>query len=91
MKTLVLRTVYSIGNWVHKQKTAIVNVLVLFSIFIIQVICISEAITAYHKANQFVQKVTPILEEMDTTYTLRNYEVMRLKLHNETKEWLYDE
>ena len=89
MKTLVLRTVYSIGNWIYKQKTAILNVL-LWSFFIIQMICIASAITAYHRANQFVQKVTPILEEMDTTYTLRKYEVMRVKLHNETKEWLYE-
>ncbi len=34
-----------------------------------------------------VQRVKPILEEMDTTYSLRNYEVMRVKLHNELKQW----
>lgn len=89
MKTLVLRTVYSICNWIYKQKTAILNVL-LWSFFIIQMICIASAVIAYHRANQFVNRVTPILEEMDTTYTLRNYEVMRVKLHNETKEWLYE-
>lgn len=36
---------------------------------------------------EMVQRVRPILEEMDTTYSLRNYEVMRVKLHNELKQW----
>lgn len=36
---------------------------------------------------EMVQRVKPILEEMDTTYSLRNYEVMRVKLHNELKQW----
>lgn len=36
---------------------------------------------------EMVQRVQPILEEMDTTYSLRNYEVMRVKLHNELKQW----
>lgn len=36
---------------------------------------------------QMVERVLPICEEMDTTYTLRNYEVQRVKLHNCLKEW----
>lgn len=36
---------------------------------------------------EMVQRVQPILEEMDTTYSLRNYEVMRVKLYNELKQW----
>lgn len=34
-----------------------------------------------------VEHVLPILEEMDTTYSLRNYEVQRVKLYNCLKEW----
>lgn len=36
---------------------------------------------------EMVQRVRPILEEMDTTYSLRNYEVMRVKLNYELKQW----
>ena len=39
------------------------------------------------KHTQMVEHVLPILEEMDTTYSLRNYEVQRVKLYNCLKEW----
>ncbi len=43
--------------------------------------------TALITVTEFVTKVNPILEEMDTTCSLRNYEVLREKLYNECKVW----
>ena len=79
-------TIYSIALWTYIHKVAIVNVL-LWSFFAVQVIQIARVYTVFKKGTEFVTRVNPILEEMDTTYSLRNYEVLREKLHTECKEW----
>lgn len=79
-------TISSIALWTYIHKVAIVNVL-LWSFFVFQVISFTKLYITFKTSKEFVTRVNPILEEMDTTYSLRNYEVLREKLHNECKEW----
>lgn len=79
-------TISSIALWTYIHKVAIVNVL-LWSFFLFQVISFTKLYITFKTSKEFVTRVNPILEEMDTTYSLRNYEVMRVKLYNEVKRW----
>lgn len=76
----------SIAGWTYDHRVAIVNVLI-WSFFLFQVVSLCNLYVTFKKGTEFVTKVNPILEEMDTTYSLRNYEVLRARLHNECKRW----
>lgn len=76
----------SIAGWTYDHRVAIVNVL-LWSFFLFQVISFTRLYITFKTSKEFVTRVNPILEEMDTTYSLRNYECLRVKLHNEVKSW----
>lgn len=82
----IKNTISSIALWTYIHRVAIVNVL-LWSFFLFQVISFTKLYITFKTSKEFVTRVSPIIEEMDTTYSLRNYEVMREKLHNEVKRW----
>ena len=77
---------YCITQWTYKHRVTITNVL-LWSFFLLQVISFTKLYITFKTSKEFITRVNPILQEMDTTYSLRNYEVLRARLHNEVKEW----
>lgn len=42
----------------------------------------------YTTTNNFIEAVKPLIEERDTTHSLRNYEVLSDSINNLYKEWL---
>ena len=83
---MILEKMYCITQWTYKHRVTITNVL-LWSFFLFQVISFTKLYITFKTSKEFVTRVNPILEEMDTTYSLRNYECLRVKLYNETKRW----
>lgn len=83
---MLLEKMYCITQWTYDHRVAIVNVL-LWSFFLLQVYSLCHVYTVFKRDTEFITRVNPILQEMDTTYSLRNYEVLRARLHNEVKEW----
>lgn len=86
IKLKFIQLLDSIAGWTYNNRVAIVNVL-LWSFFLFQVISFTKLYITFKTSKEFVTRVNPILQEMDTTYSLRNYECLRVKLHNETKRW----
>lgn len=82
----LIEKMYCITQWTYDHRVAIVNVL-LWSFFLLQVYSLCHVYTVFKRDTEFITRVNPILQEMDTTYSLRNYEVLRARLHNEVKEW----
>lgn len=45
----------------------------------------------YTTTNNFIKAVKPLIEECDTTHSLRNYEVLSDSINNLYKDWLNDD
>lgn len=45
----------------------------------------------HQSAKNFIEFVTPLIEERDTTHSLRNYEVLSDSINKAYKDWLEDD
>ena len=45
----------------------------------------------YKSSENFIKVITPIIEERDTTYSLRNYEVLTDSINKLYKDWMENE
>lgn len=87
------KIIFSLIKWVYSHRVTIVNVL-LCGLFLYEVVGFCHFYSNYKKDKEFIENISPILQEMDTTYSIRNYDVMRVKLYDEIRKWedgAYDE
>lgn len=45
----------------------------------------------YKSSENFIKVITPLIEERDTTYSLRNYEVLTDSINKLYKDWMENE
>lgn len=69
------------------------KILDLVDLVVLGIVCVCLTIVDINlynynkKQKEFINKIVPLIEERDTTSSLRNYEVLTDSLNNLYKEW----